>query len=805
MNGFDDLLERLTHRLRVDPELQMEVTHELRTHLEDAAAECRAAGMTDQQAQATAVKAMGNESEIAEQLWQANRRRVRVRKVVRWTAGATLMPAAIAVSVAIAWSAMISVALLLPMVTGPWGDYGRNSIANTIANRFRQNTLAALSPESRFIIETPSDGPEVVIAKAKALAERYPNDPVYWANYAVQMIAQTPACVSPRQTLSVLDRGQEIEPANAFYPFAKAGLLLPGSCKLTEDTDNPPFEIKYVNSKGQARDLTWSTRIEILDASTFEHGLAQLREAADKPYLTSHVTDLAERRTAILPAPTRVSDVLLRAQLEEATMFAAADRDLFANAIHTAGCYAVQEAARGHGEQALQLVRDERKVSQLASRGAHISNELYSADAMYHSALRQEAGIYQLLDKPLEAERGLARYREYYGVFQEMFQDASREPLAQQRLRQTGVVDLYAAQFADPAKVNLSPGRRADYAVLDRLGLSALLIVMSIAGALPAIGAAARRLRTGRWPAIAFMGWRRLARVTVIATLAPLAVYAIYAHFTPLGGRGYGTLASAERIAVEYAAVACAVIVLLRVLSDAALRKRAVELGTDQLVRQAPGKGMTVVGTLLAAAIALYLVAWHAAAAKFQWSDGSPTAGWGILLSIAVVSYGLTWTANTDGCKEGGRGGWWRYIPAWVGWTATAAAVGTAGWRLWGKPLDHDHAMLFTMVSHAIALSLGTATVALTVVMTILARRRQSVSAGNTSVFSYRLSVAPAILLASLLLATVTAMPLRLQEKRAVAAMEAPGGSYSPGHQIDLGYWRTVQDRLDKLAARDAN
>ena len=190
MNGFEDLLGRLTHRLRVDPELQMEVAHELRAHLEDAVAECRAAGMTEEQALSTAVKAMGNEAEIAEQLWQANRQRVRVRKVVQWAAGATLMPAAIAVSVTVAWGAIVSVALLLPMVAGLWGDYGRGSVANRIADRFRQDALATLSPESRFIVETPREDVEASLAEAQALAERYPDDPVYCAHYAAQLLGR---------------------------------------------------------------------------------------------------------------------------------------------------------------------------------------------------------------------------------------------------------------------------------------------------------------------------------------------------------------------------------------------------------------------------------------------------------------------------------------------------------------------------------------------------------------------------------------------------------------------------------------
>lgn len=35
MGQFDEVVERLTDRLRIDPELRMDISHELKTHLED--------------------------------------------------------------------------------------------------------------------------------------------------------------------------------------------------------------------------------------------------------------------------------------------------------------------------------------------------------------------------------------------------------------------------------------------------------------------------------------------------------------------------------------------------------------------------------------------------------------------------------------------------------------------------------------------------------------------------------------------------------------------------------------------------
>ena len=191
----------------------------------------------------------------------------------------------------------------------------------------------------------------------------------------------------------MLERGKQIEPDNAFYPLAMAGLLLRGSSNRTEDDDHPPAAVPYVDSDGRPRDLTWSTRIEVFDPAAFARGLAELREAAGKPYLSSHAADLAERRMRLLPAPTRVSDALLRGEVEQSALSSTEHTSVLASAIQIAGCYAVQKAEQGEGKEALQLVGDERKVSRLAASGARLGNELYNADGMYHSTLRQEAGI----------------------------------------------------------------------------------------------------------------------------------------------------------------------------------------------------------------------------------------------------------------------------------------------------------------------------------------------------------------------------------------------------------------------------
>ncbi len=74
-------------------------------------------------------------------LWQANRRRIRIRQVFKWAARATLIPAAIVVTLALGLH-VFTTAMLLGLLSGN-GKIG-----------WQQGpSLKGLSPEQRFLFE----------------------------------------------------------------------------------------------------------------------------------------------------------------------------------------------------------------------------------------------------------------------------------------------------------------------------------------------------------------------------------------------------------------------------------------------------------------------------------------------------------------------------------------------------------------------------------------------------------------------------------------------------------------------------
>ena len=137
-------LDRVTRRLGVDRELQIEVRQELRSHLDESAAELRKAGRAGADARDEALRALGDEDELADALWRANRRRVRLRAAGAWAAR-LVFPAAVAGLVAfLAYGAIVTASMVSPRVFA--FNVGSRSGRDNAADRYRARRWRACRP-----------------------------------------------------------------------------------------------------------------------------------------------------------------------------------------------------------------------------------------------------------------------------------------------------------------------------------------------------------------------------------------------------------------------------------------------------------------------------------------------------------------------------------------------------------------------------------------------------------------------------------------------------------------------------------
>ncbi len=617
MSGFDDLIERLTARLRVDPELRMDVANELLSHLEDASEEFRQGGAGEDEAAASAVKALGDEAELSEQLWQANRGRIRFRRAAKWAARAALLPGAILITLAIAASIWL-----------PWRF------------PFRQ-----LTDEQRFIFRGDAAA-EGRLAKARSIADRWPDDPVYYANYIVAYLTDEtvrdkldegdPAIIA--QAIDELSRGERIDPDNAFYNFMKATVLIRSSSKLGEDPDHT-YEQTDRHGKTETKKCC---RVEITDPAGFRRGLEELRRGLGKSKCDHHALDMLKHRLSLLPEPTRLADYLRRLMFGYGTFLPRLGE--MRSMAKSVLAHALELARQGRREQAAELLKAVEMLAAKMGADAETLIGLLIAQTIRSDALGHAINVYGEPGLPARAARARADLDAEDRLWRSLW--AGRR-LSQDDLLRAGLSHREYLPALPGYFPVLGPMRAAEYAVAEQLALvvllGAVIVLAAAAGLITVIGVLRCRGRDDG-PKLLFVGWRRLGRICLLAVILPLGAYAVYAHALPVGGRGFGLPFMAERLMLEFLIVFGVVVGLLLGMSYSAVRARAAEAGIDvpPPLKLRKRLAFIIAGALLSSAAAVYLAGWqlgHFRRAGLDLKDFRL----GVAVSIAIAAYLLAW------------------------------------------------------------------------------------------------------------------------------------------------------------------
>lgn len=585
MPDFEPLIERVTRRLRVDPDLRLEVMKELRDHLEDAAAELRRAGRSEADAAEEAARAFGDEGLVADQLWAANRRRLRVRQVLKWTARTALLPGAAAIAISIAWSALVPLAFL-PMIATVRQpkqpavyNFGRG-IAPLALNAQRR-LFASLTPDQQLLERPLFDQPGFLgadegaaIRDAKLLSDRWPDNPVYYAGYVNELIPKWSEKITRYEftasdleaAIPILDRGARLEPDNGYYDAIKASLLV----AISTVEEARPVPTGLTDSRGQSVD---NNIIHVEDPARFKQAIAALRQAAEKPVLNSHIVDMTNLRLAALPAPRRLGDLASRWEMELWMRLSSLEPlRLLAERTNT---YAAQVAAKGQAEEARQIVRSNAslgrklalggatKLELLVGEGIAAGSELSEDIVNYQLGQKDAAQHFRMVEQAIQQEAILSK------------ENALRTP----QMPAEGL--MYAGTWGQPAPSSVISGeRRAEYAVADQFALAILIAGLGLFALIGAASAAVQRWITREAQPLWLMPrWKETAAVILLAVVLPLTLFGVYAWATPLNERQVGLHLGGGRLLIEYVALAATVFTLLTLLVRRLVRRRAAEVG----------------------------------------------------------------------------------------------------------------------------------------------------------------------------------------------------------------------------------
>lgn len=613
----EELIQTATRRLQPDAELQMEVAHELRAHLEDAMAEARGDGASEERAQQSALEQFGDPQELSEKLWQANRRRMRLRAVALWGFRATALPVALLLAVVLNWQAQGFLQYLSMLSESSVLQYfGR---LKTVKVPFRSD----LSENEKAVLEI-MQGPWSRMEEASQLVERFPDNPVFHANRVSQFLTSVRHWKGPlppeslARGLELMDAGERAEPDNAFYNYMKASLLMriSGASDSRTDSTWQTYSPETPSSKRIAGQLT-----TVVNPDMFERGLAEYRKGLAKPRYCSYEGEMAALRVALRRTPFHVEEVAQSIAIVAGTGLP--DLSLMRDLNWTVLGYANALARAGKRDQAAALLAEATVPATQLGLGSRGLMSLLTARSMRRQSLRLGSALYERMEMVPQAaaSRALADSEEAAAA-RSIYLRNYRSEADMRRYAGLMMGTILPPQPLKDPEALFTSVRNAERLGLERaaMGVMAILLLAVLLWNMTFTGVSMfihRRDDCG--PRMLFMGWRRLCVVVSAATLLPLLAYCLFSR-SMIGSAQYGINWAWDRMLLEMGATAALMLGLALILGHAAIRARCREAGVH-----GPGAGIQ---PWRVATIALLAAAWGLLTVAFLGARPTPGEIW---------------------------------------------------------------------------------------------------------------------------------------------------------------------------------
>ncbi|MCX6984655.1 MAG: permease prefix domain 1-containing protein, partial [Lentisphaerae bacterium] len=290
----EDFLNAATAGLKNDPELQLDVKAELRTHLEEHQCEAEVKGLAPDAAAEEAVRAMGQPAELAASLESANRHRMRLRSLIKIAAQWLLAPLAIAIAVMTTDWVEFQAVNMLNSLTGTGYAFGPD--INSVQRK--------LSPDQRLVLY--GDPARKSFAdKQKAIWEKWPKSKIYLHNYITHLISGA-ATGHYAELAAEIAKLQPLDPDNARFDYILAGRLLDQAVDIKSSSEKGP--------DGKPKTVYDTT---IKDRAKLDEAMLHLKAGLAKPEFRRYTREMAVERLAIMGEPTS-----LLQEIQEISMLA---------------------------------------------------------------------------------------------------------------------------------------------------------------------------------------------------------------------------------------------------------------------------------------------------------------------------------------------------------------------------------------------------------------------------------------------------------------------------------------------------
>jgi hypothetical protein len=563
---IDTFLDRATSGLASDPELRLDVQAELRSHIEDKIAELGGDEHADE-----AVASLGEVVELAQEVSEANQRRLGWRNLARRLVQFGLVPLSIVCTLVFSHVRTSLGAFRLQELLngnalqepGFWGDVG----------------LPKSAAEEGIILrgDPTRSGPD----QYRTLWEQHPTNRVYYADYITHLLAAySPSShASPvgyqaelrRHLLDDLAEAQTVDPQNGRYPLLTAVIDIQAAAGLGT--------AKAANGKTPAYTLTPRNR------PALDEAMRKLLAAVALPEYRRYTKEMLAERLDLLPPPTSLVRSLRRLAVAAGTLLS--DLSRLRDAARYSLAYAQLLLDEGKKQEALPFLNVPEDLSRKIADDSFTLIDMVVVRAMINSAWEtvpqglRKAGYEATADA---TQKRLAAIQEPMQAWQDSRHVGEEE--AERLLARRGgwlaslLLPALGGQDVADLRTRLAAGRFLEFTVVTQ-GLVILLQFLLLAAMLACLVISLRwRLTLGSQaaPLLLLPSGRDLARFVLLGIVLPFALFLAWIRWLPFSGHAYHLKYAGNRVVVELLALALSLLLVPAWLAARAFRRRCAEL-----------------------------------------------------------------------------------------------------------------------------------------------------------------------------------------------------------------------------------
>jgi|GEM_PF-1443506 len=565
--SFDKLAADAAAGLRADREVYLEISGELRTFLDDKAERFRQEGHNEEESVELAKKAFGSPLEVAAELLNANRRRLKLRAAFRIAFGALIVPLAIVLALYLGYGRFARLQAMDDIIDEfTYSEQQKLSFLPTMPFfGFDKNVWDHYKSDIRLLNGRMEPAEDIFLYWDAHRNE--PESHIYYAYYALflpRLPINAAAPDAAQRYVDAMRRGERIEPENALYNILLAEYYLwRGMIAAAERS-----KIDVIQGD------------EMLDRQYFDLGLAELRKGAAKPYLRTHQSRVLRKKLDSLPPPILTEEYLRNLTLVASELFPHSIR-FRSLALKIPGCARLL-AAEGRTSEAEAVMDSWRPYAELLAHDS--GRELFQAISTRSIAVSmatEGAEIYEILGKPDKMWAARDVQVRLQAVQKEIAKGQARQVSIEQRGSRMAAIVLPVFGGGGPAERDLMPSRMHEHVLFEErfVQIMQVLFALLLLGALIQGAIWHFRLReAASVPLLLQPPAQEVLRVLWWGLALPLLIFWLYSRLPVVGGREYCFYYQKWRFMLEFMAMGIILLWLPEHLIRRYVRRRCEDL-----------------------------------------------------------------------------------------------------------------------------------------------------------------------------------------------------------------------------------